>query len=145
MASGFHRKTNPHNFWYITPNSIFETSIESSEDKEQTLKFSIQYEQNSLSYIQSQFSPNPHTHTPTNSHAKLLIRDLLSNFFPMTKVEMGHICPYLYLTSPMRLILILSISFESPKSLSNLILLKDQKHRPSKHKINNNQHFFSLN
>ena len=51
MASGFHRKTNLHNFCYITPNSIFETSIESSKDKEQTLKFLIPYKQNSLSYI----------------------------------------------------------------------------------------------
>ena len=79
MNSGFHRKTNLHNFCYIIPNSIFETSIEISEDKEQNLKFSIPCEQNAMSYIHSKFCSKP-------SHPKLHTHTLFRKSFSHTSV-----------------------------------------------------------
>ena len=50
IASGFLQISKLYNFCFVTPDSNFETNLESSLYKDQTHKFSIEHEQCSMGY-----------------------------------------------------------------------------------------------
>ena len=81
--------SNLHNFCNTTPNWTCEHNLESSQYKEQSPKNSIKKNLCSMSYMQSKsgfkpFLSNLHTHT--HSH---ILRNLFSNFFALSQVEVG--------------------------------------------------------
>ena len=83
---GFSQISNLHNFCYTTSNSIFETSMESSEDKEQTLNFSISYEQQSVCYMSSKFCFKP---SRTSPHTQKTTTTKESSFFHFSPISSG--------------------------------------------------------
>lgn len=75
--------SNLHNFCYTTPNSIFETSIESPQYEDQTHKFSIAYEQSSMSYTQSKFCFKPSTTSTVYKLPQNTTKESLPNLFDL--------------------------------------------------------------
>ena len=91
---GFLQIPKLYNFCFITPNSIFETNLESPQYKEQTHKISTTQEQCSLSYAQSKFCSKPSTLLTAHKLSQKLLKNKFSPFF-LSSSGRGHFssCP----------------------------------------------------